>query len=218
VEEWSDGSRPADLERLFRRAGCEQVAAAIAPRAAAGRPAEFAEGRSLAAQCLGALGRSDADVGRGRERQPLWPAGVTGSIAHSDTTVAAVVALAPPDSVLSVGIDVETVGGVTPDMHGVLFTAAEMIALDALDEQARVERATLLFSAKEALYKAQYPLTHRFVDYPDVELAVDDLAVTISVVTAPRGVRPQAVTMFAWRSGASIVTGAVITERQSAGR
>ncbi len=193
----------------FQQAGCAECAVALAPRRGRGRRAEFAEGRELAARCLRSVGLPTSEVARGPHREPQWPTAVTGSISHSEVMVATVVARVPANAVLTVGIDVESIGGVQPDMHDVLFTAAEMGSLRTLGDEARAERSTVLFSAKEALYKAQFPLTHRFVDYPDVELTVsDELAITVRA--APAGLPACTVSLFACRAGASIITGAVI--------
>jgi 4'-phosphopantetheinyl transferase EntD len=53
---------------------------------------EFATGRSCARQALAGLGLAPAPILRGAKREPLWPAGIVGSITHCRGYRAAAVA------------------------------------------------------------------------------------------------------------------------------
>lgn len=105
---------------------------------------------------------------------PLWPAGIVGSIAHSDSFASAAVCDDPEIS--GIGIDSEPVA--TPE------TAAEIGALIARPEEwcriaaqtdlTTAEATTLIFSAKESAFKCLAPLAGRFFDFLDVALIAAD--------------------------------------------
>src|SRR5438045_3856440 len=85
-----------DLESL----GADVIAGSLFPeeaiaveRAVARRRRDFSAGRWCARQALAALGISPVAIPVGPNREPRWPAGVVGSIAHSHSHCAAVVAL-----------------------------------------------------------------------------------------------------------------------------
>ncbi|WP_420453386.1 4'-phosphopantetheinyl transferase family protein [Ilumatobacter sp.] len=128
------------------------------------RRTEFAGGRACARAALAELGVHDVGVGRRGDRSPIWPDGVSGSITHTDGWCLAVAGLLEPWR--SVGIDAELVGGVDADVSRVVFAPDELAALsDRPDAEGVV---TAAFCAKEALYKAQHPLTALWVDFTDV--------------------------------------------------
>ncbi|WP_230293344.1 4'-phosphopantetheinyl transferase [Croceicoccus sp. Ery5] len=149
--------------------------AAIA-QAVAKRRDEFTAGRACARHCLIELGLEPAPIPVGEMGMPLWPDGVTGSITHSDG-IAMAVALRD-GAVRSLGIDIEPASSVTDAMHAIVLTPAER---DALPPQDRAIAATALFAAKEAFYKAQFPISRRFVDYREVgvELAEGRFSVQV---------------------------------------
>ena len=89
-----------------------------------------------------------------------WPAGYTGSVTHKGTTVLA--AIAPPDQMMSIGIDVERLEAQdVPPIHG--LDAAEQ-PWPLADSGAR----TILFSVKEAAYKALHPILGGPLHFADV--------------------------------------------------
>ncbi len=73
-----------------------------------------------------------------------------------------------PGPAVGLGIDAEQLGRVTDNLHRVVFTAEERAWLDELPAEERPNVATTLFSAKEAFYKAQHPLTRSWVGFQDV--------------------------------------------------
>lgn len=126
--------------------------AALVAKAAPKRRREFALGRACARSALEKLGYRDVVIGRGANGAPLWPQGLTGSITHTRDYAAAVVGEKRCFS--GIGVDAERVGGVTQDLWLRLFDDAERDHLMGLDEADRGPVATLIFSAKEACYKA----------------------------------------------------------------
>jgi len=145
----------------------EQVA-----QAAAGRRADFTAGRVLARRALRALGGPHGPIRRGDDGAPEWPPGFTGSISHcAHHAVAAVARLNP---IAGVGVDIEEVQRLTDDLEDYMFTPAEISRNLAGHEAGRRQStAAVMFCAKEAYYKAQRPLTGRFLGFQDVELDLD---------------------------------------------
>ncbi|TFG96118.1 MAG: 4'-phosphopantetheinyl transferase superfamily protein, partial [Myxococcales bacterium] len=119
-------------------------------------------GRHCAREALRALGEDPVAVPRREDRQPLWPPGIVGSISHASGYCAAVVARA--STCLGLGFDVEEWGRMRPELWRRIATPPEIEWLRA--QTGKAERwATLLFSAKEAFYKAQYPRSAAFLGF-----------------------------------------------------
>lgn len=132
------------------------------------RRQEFIIGRSAARQAMAKLGSAPAAIPVGPSRQPQWPAGHVGSISHTRELVAA--AAGRTEHARSLGIDVEIVGSVTDELADRILTKGERAALDAGPIQ---DGATVIFSAKEALYKAQYPIHGRWLGFLDVDVELE---------------------------------------------
>lgn len=138
--------------------------------AVARRRREFIGGRIVARAAMASLGVRAQSVPVGPDRAPIWPQGLVGSITHSDSWCGAAVARA--DEVGAIGIDIEEAGVVGPDLWPIVCTAAELEWLRTLPEQERAGAATILFSAKESVFKAQYPLTGRMLDHQQVGIRI----------------------------------------------
>lgn len=146
--------------------------AALVARATEKRRQEFTTGRECARAALGGLGLAAAPILRGYRGAPRWPDGVVGSITHCAGYVAA--AVARTQELLTIGLDAEPDG---PLPGGVL----ELISLPA--ERARLRELTaaapgvswdrLLFCAKEAVYKAWFPLTGQWLGFADADITID---------------------------------------------
>jgi 4'-phosphopantetheinyl transferase EntD len=104
----------------------------------------------------------------GAHRQPLWPESMVGSITHTTGFCAAVAA--PKKCLRSVGIDTEIAGSVKTELWRGICTPAETAWLRTLPESEQPAAATLVFSAKEAFYKSQFPLTQEFLGFHDVSV------------------------------------------------
>jgi 4'-phosphopantetheinyl transferase EntD len=141
--EIEDRGQPVDLPALE---------AALVEKSAPKRRREFALGRACARGALEKLGHRGVVIGRDASGAPLWPEGITGSITHTRGYAAAVVGETRRFS--GIGVDAERVGGVTQDLWPRLFDDVERDHLMGLDEADRGGVATLIFSAKEACYKA----------------------------------------------------------------
>ncbi|MFC3085549.1 4'-phosphopantetheinyl transferase family protein [Tabrizicola soli] len=140
-------------------------AAAVAGAVPA-RVAEFTAGRLAARRALAALGHPAAAIPAGPDRAPCWPEGMAGSIAH-----AAGVAVAAVRRGASLGLDVEADAGLEPDLWPLICDPQELAALPQGD---RGRAVRLVFAAKEAVYKAQYPLTGRLIGFDAVRVTLEE--------------------------------------------
>jgi 4'-phosphopantetheinyl transferase EntD len=143
----------------------DDEATAIA-RAVPKRRAEFAAGRSAARAAMAEIGLPSAAIPQGGDRAPIWPAGLSGSIAHCDTCCIAAVAL--KEHCPALGVDIEPATPLDPDLVAVICTPEERTWL--ANEPNPGLAAKVIFSAKEAVYKAQYPLTNKVIGFDAVIL------------------------------------------------
>lgn len=143
---------------------------ACVARAVPERRAEFATARVLARRGLAALGVPRAPIVLKDDRSPAWPPGIVGSISHTSGLCAIVLDRAPP--MRAVGLDVERLRPLAPELVDSIATPRERAWLAGHPPEIRGELGLLLFSAKEAYYKCQYPITGGFLDFLDVELAI----------------------------------------------
>ncbi|MGJ5096583.1 4'-phosphopantetheinyl transferase family protein [Bradyrhizobium oligotrophicum] len=138
--------------------------------AVAKRRAEFATARILARRALASLGASPVALVPTPDRAPVWPPGYVGSISHCADYCA--VAVARSRDVPSLGLDVEDLRELDPSMRDLVLTPAERQWLRGQPDALQPMLPIVIFSAKEAYYKCQYPLTRGFLDFQDVELAI----------------------------------------------
>ena len=142
---------------------------ALVARAVAKRQLELARGRSCARRAMAVLGVEPAAIPSEPGGAPIWPAGLIGSITHCRDYACAAVARAGPW--ISIGIDAEVLQPIDQPTRELILLPSEQRHVDALGED--VAWASVIFSAKEALYKACYPLVRRWIDFHDVELRLD---------------------------------------------
>lgn len=112
------------------------------------RRSEFLAGRICAALALRAAGQP-TEVGRDG-RAPIWPPGVVGSISHSDQRAMAVVSLTHS----AIGVDCETImtDALAQKLQAEIVGPTETL-LRPID-MPFASFLTVVFSAKEAVYKA----------------------------------------------------------------
>jgi 4'-phosphopantetheinyl transferase EntD len=164
-------------------------------RAVQQRVNHFSTGRWCAKQAMKTLGIPDVEILVGEGKAPIWPEGIVGSISHSKTMAGAVVAAA--DKLVSIGMDIETIGGIRPDMWDMLFLPSEQQYLNTFTGDDLALQTTLLFSGKEAFYKFQYPLTKTFLDFTDVEIrpAGDKFELRVIVDSGAKALWPPTTTI-----------------------
>jgi 4'-phosphopantetheinyl transferase EntD len=145
---------------------------ALIAKAVDGRRREFITARRCARRGLADLGHPPAPILSGARREPVWPAGIIGSITHCAGYRAAAVARA--DDLAGLGIDAEPNGPLPDGVEESVASPGEQERLRALALVApHVSWGRLLFSAKESVYKAWYPLTGRWLGFEDADLLID---------------------------------------------
>lgn len=143
--------------------------AAVVAQAVPKRRREFAAVRACARRAMEKLGVEPQPLLPGERGAPRWPDGLTGSMTHCDGYAAA--ALVAAADLASLGIDAEPHG---PLPDGVLPTVALPAEQRRLAELAVVRPGLcwdrLLFSAKESVYKAWFPLTGLWLDFTEADI------------------------------------------------
>jgi 4'-phosphopantetheinyl transferase EntD len=179
------------------------------------RRAEFATGRVLARQALAALDVTPVSLPPQADRAPCWPAGVTGSISHTAGWCVVVLDRSPP--IRSLGLDVETLGAMDGGVREQILMPHERTWLDRQPAAMADELALLFFSAKEAYYKCQYPLSGTMLDFQDVALEIDLAAGRFEASTLRPGLPAPVARLagrFAWRDG-RVMCGVTLTSAEA---
>lgn len=136
------------------------------------RRAEFLRSRHMIRKITGWQGT----LAKTRTGAPGWPLGMTGSLTHKDGWVGLTLG-ADPD--VSAGIDAEDVARVKPEFESKILTPSETKRLDewsAGDAAQRRQLLAMVFSLKEALFKAVYPIGAKMFYFPDAEATAFDSA------------------------------------------
>ncbi len=143
------------------------------------RRREFATARACAREALAELGLPRQAILSGPKGEPLWPTGIVGAITHCEGYRAC--ALARSNELCSIGVDAE------PHLalpNGLLADIALPEEREHLRELARQMPAThwdrLLFSIKESVYKAWFPLAERWLGFEDAVITIDPAKQTFS--------------------------------------
>jgi len=138
-------------------------------RSVAKRRNEFITVRHCAREALGKLDVGPVPILKGDKGEPCWPDGIVGSLTHCEGFRGAVVARAT--EVRSVGIDAEPHGVLPKGVLGAVALPAEQDAVATLEGDLHWDR--ILFCAKEATYKAWFPLTHRWLGFEDAHITFE---------------------------------------------
>lgn len=132
------------------------------------RRREYAAGRRAARNALKQLGEPFAAIGTATDRSPIWPEGIVGSIAHNGSTCIAT--LARSSEIRSLGVDIEDDTPLSTDLEPIICTKEERRWLEGFAPHHRRRYAKIIFSAKECVYKCQYPLTGEMLDFHAVTI------------------------------------------------
>jgi 4'-phosphopantetheinyl transferase EntD len=141
-------------------------------RAVEKRRREFTTARICAREALAQLGRPRQPIPSGPKGEPLWPAGIVGSITHCDDYRACVAAHA--GDLVTVGIDAEPNQPLPDGLLADIALSEEREWLKHLGRQTPdVHWDRLLFSIKESIYKAWFPLAERWLGFEDAVVSID---------------------------------------------
>lgn len=150
------------------------------------RRREFATARACARTALRGLGVEPLAIPAGERGEPCWPAGVVGSITHCDGYRACAVARA--QQIVTIGIDAEPHAALPEGLLADIARPEELPLLRRLQrERPEVHWDRLLFSAKESVYKAWFPLARRWLGFEDAVLSIDPTAGTFTACLLVRG-------------------------------
>ena len=137
-------------------------------KSVAKRRNEFITVRYCARLALADIGVPPAPILKGDKGEPCWPDGVVGSLTHCEGYRGAVVGRR--EQVRSVGIDAEPHGVLPKGVLEAISLPAERHEIGALGSQSPLHWDRILFCAKEATYKAWFPLTHRWLGFEDAHI------------------------------------------------
>lgn len=145
---------------------------AVVERAVEKRRREFTTARACAREALAQLGRPPGAILPGPRGEPLWPVGVVGSITHCEGYRAC--AAARVSELATIGVDAEPNQPLPEGLLGDIALPEERELLRELGRQASgISWDRLLFSIKESVYKAWYPLAERWLGFEDAVVSID---------------------------------------------
>ncbi|WP_254061906.1 4'-phosphopantetheinyl transferase [Granulicella sp. L60] len=142
------------------------------------RRSEFAAGRACGREALAYLNIRGKSILPGQSREPLWPEDIVGSITHCNGYCAA--AIASRDRFMSIGIDAEPNEKLPEEVLGSIALWDEIILLQQLPA-GDVHWDKLLFSIKESVYKAWFPIANRWLDFKDARILINPQERTFKV-------------------------------------
>jgi 4'-phosphopantetheinyl transferase EntD len=144
---------------------------AMVAKAVDKRRREFATGRRCARDALRSLGIEPAPILAGERGMPQWPPGVVGSITHCAGYRGA--AVARSGDLVAIGIDAEPDGPLPAGVLDLVSLPAERDRLRTLAEaMPGIAWDRVLFSAKESVYKAWFPLARRWLGFDEAEITL----------------------------------------------
>jgi 4'-phosphopantetheinyl transferase EntD len=151
---------------------------AVSPK----RRQDFTVGRTAARKALELVGFPVVSpVLRGEHREPLWPVGIVGSISHSGGN--GVAAVAWQKDFPAIGVDIQQIEDRYSDELIARFADPDEFDWVRSEPGLRTERAVKLFSAKESVFKALYPLGRIWFAFDAAKLTPkeDEFGFTASV-------------------------------------
>ncbi|MDD5318590.1 4'-phosphopantetheinyl transferase superfamily protein [Acidithiobacillus thiooxidans] len=194
------------MDNLYQRLGIsftEEIASSVIKRRA-----EYLAGRYVAKLALERLGFFKCDIESDERRCPLWPIGIVGSISHAKNK--ALCAVWRTTHTDTIGIDIEY--WIAPYICSALEAqAADRTECDLLAACGLTyhKALTLLFSAKESVFKALYPKVGYYFDFSAIRLAAIDTEAHMLIFVVNRMLGPYR-KGFALSAAYKIFTGGVI--------
>jgi 4'-phosphopantetheinyl transferase EntD len=181
---------------------------AVVAQAVDRRRQEFVTVRLCARTALAQLGVPPVPVLPGEDGAPVWPAGVVGSMTHCPGYRAA--AVAHDTEVRAIGVDAEPNQPLPAGVLELISLPEERAELPGLHQQ-RSDMCwdRLLFSAKESIYKAWFPLTRRWLDFTAARVAFDPPAGTFTARLLTTG-PPVAEVRGRWLVDAGLILAATV--------
>ncbi len=138
-------------------------------KSVAKRRNEFVTVRYCAREALGELGLPPVPILKGEKGEPCWPDGIVGSLTHCKGFRGA--AVGRRADVRSVGIDAEPHDVLPDGVLDAISLPVERVELKDMPDGLHWDR--ILFCAKEATYKAWFPVTRRWLGFEDAHITFD---------------------------------------------
>jgi 4'-phosphopantetheinyl transferase EntD len=189
---------------------------AVIAKAVAKRRREFTTVRACARTALAGIGVGPVPIVPGERGAPRWPSGVVGSITHCEGYRAC--AVARDSDIVTIGLDAEPHDRLPDGVLGAVTSAAErarLAELTAAEPGLCWDR--MLFSAKESVYKAWFPLTSRWLGFEDAAVDFDAASRTFTArLLVPGPVvngRPLTVFDGGWRVSNGLIVTAIAIAR-----
>jgi len=140
---------------------------------------EFSTGRYLLRRLFSEFGLGGVELPKGSNGGVILPAGYCGSIAHTGSLCVA--ALTTVGDIVSIGIDVETIGDVGEQECCIFMPQDEYDIMFLLEPEARQVRMAAAFSVREAIYKCLNPVFGRWIDFQDARVSFSDDGASVAV-------------------------------------
>ncbi|CAM4403400.1 4'-phosphopantetheinyl transferase family protein [Pseudoalteromonas ostreae] len=162
------------------------------------RRAEYLAGRLCAKQVLTALNVPCFDIISGSDRAPIWPENIIGSITH--TKGIAMAMACPRTDIAGIGIDIEQLMSAKQELElqKQILHPDEYPLFRQLAEQFS-HPLTVIFSAKESIFKALYPSVKQFFGFEAAKLIAfneQQLQFKITQSLSPQVPKDTCVTVF----------------------
>jgi len=138
------------------------------------RRAEFTLGRVCAHGALSRFSLESEPILRNpKTREPCWPDSILGSITHSAGFAAAAVGL--KKEIKGVGIDMESLSkSVDFNIRRHICVDSEVEWLESLPNKRAKRALSIIFSAKESIFKCLYPNTRTYLTFKDAAVTVNE--------------------------------------------
>ena len=130
----------------------------------------FIAGRTAARKALAGLGIAPCAIKKSQSGAPIWPNNIVGSISHSGDLAIAVLSTA--DKFRSIGADLERTTREFDSKISERVLLPNELAWGTTKADLFKERLLMIFSAKEAIYKALSPLGAPVFWFHDLELSL----------------------------------------------
>lgn len=138
------------------------------------RKADYLAGRLCAQLALKQLGNSNTQIKTGKNREPIWPKNIKGSISHTSRYALAVISNCKKSQ--GIGIDIEryiTIETIE-EIESLIITAKEKTLMQSTNfDYCRL--FTIIFSIKESFFKAAFHLVGQYFDFDTVEVCKIDI-------------------------------------------
>lgn len=150
------------------------------------RRSSYLAGRFVADIALRNMGIENFPILSGSSREPIWPAHICGSLSHSDKN--AVCALHHARMNGGVGIDIEKIipEETAEQIWSVIINGKEKEMLENIPTSFSF-LLTIVFSAKESLFKALYPIVKVFFGFEEaniIDCNIKDQSFTLELTSS----------------------------------